>query len=212
VIVRAAFHLRDINGIDEEAETFQFSGVLTLVWQDPRQAFDPAAAGVDEKFFTGAYQFDEIAPAWYPQVVLANVSGTASLEAPYAGTSGTASAFVLGIDIERQSFFMVFWMDRSSVGDRLSVSFVGILTAVAYLMVVTDRLPQIGYVTLIHAFLSLSFLTMCATVVVNLLVGACDRNGTPELGRRIDRFCRWFFPLLYAFLISGATLIAFTFY
>lgn len=45
VVVRAAFHLQDINVIDEEAETFQFSGVLTLLWRDHRQAFDPPQWG-----------------------------------------------------------------------------------------------------------------------------------------------------------------------
>jgi hypothetical protein len=313
VVVRAAFHLRDIERIEEEAETFQFSGVLTLVWRDPRQAFDPVAAGISEKFYSGAYQFDEASPAWYPQVVLANVSGsydkyavllrvkpdgtctlietvsaaakgrfnlrrcpfdsqrleavfevvgfdasevvleagpmsagacgrdiripqwivtgvstsTHNLEAPYSGSRGNCSSFVLALEVKRQSWFMVrlvvlplllivilswsvFWMDRSSSGDRLSVSFVGILTAVAYLMVVSDKLPQISYTTLIHGFLNLSFLTMCGAVLVNLIVGACDRNGKSVLGHRIDRCCRWAFPLVYIALILGIVVIAVT--
>ena len=42
---------------------------------DPRQAFDPAVVGVDEKIFQGAYQVNELATGWFPQVVLVNVSG-----------------------------------------------------------------------------------------------------------------------------------------
>ena len=57
VIVRAAFHLRDINSIDEG------------------QVFDPSIEGVDEKIYQGAYQFDEIFNGWFPQVVLVNESG-----------------------------------------------------------------------------------------------------------------------------------------
>ncbi len=75
VVVRAAFHLQDINDIDDEAETFQFTGVLTLTWQDNRQAFDPRQEQVAEKIYQGSYQFNELSPAWYPQVVLANESG-----------------------------------------------------------------------------------------------------------------------------------------
>jgi hypothetical protein len=60
VVVRARFELHDINEINDEAETFEFAGVLTLKWHDLRQAFDPAVAGVDEKIFQGAYQFNEL--------------------------------------------------------------------------------------------------------------------------------------------------------
>src|SRR5262245_14766230 len=75
VVVRARFLLRDINEINDGSETFEFTGVLTLKWHDPRQAFDPAIVGVDEKVFQGNYQFDELSTGWYPQVVLANESG-----------------------------------------------------------------------------------------------------------------------------------------
>lgn len=312
VVVRASFYLQDIDEIDDEAETFEFSGVLTLVWRDKRQAFDPAKEGVQEKFYTGSFQFDEISPSWYPQVVLANVSGmcergtvllrvkpdgtstlietfnavaesrlnlrrypfdrqrleavfevlgfdtgeivleaapspggldvrdirisqwdisrvgvsSRTLEAPYAGSGGQSSALVLAVDVRRQSFFAlrlivvpllmivmlswsVFWMDRTSAGDRMSVSFVGILTVVAYQMVIGGILPDIAYVTLIHAFMNISFFVMCGTVAVNLWVGACEKRGESALGHRIDRRCRWAFPLAYAALISGAAAIAF---
>lgn len=67
VVVRARFELQDVNMIDDRSETFEFTGVLTLTWRDPRQAFDPAVAGVNEKIFTGDYQVNEISPGWYPQ-------------------------------------------------------------------------------------------------------------------------------------------------
>ena len=125
-----------------------------------------------------------------------------------------ASALVVSVDIERDSFyvrrlitfplavivllsFSVFWMDRSSVGDRISVSFIGILTGVAYQLVMGNVLPHISYFTLIHAFLGLSFMIMSATVVISLVVGTLDKNGDFARGDRIDRRCRWIFPLTY---------------
>ena len=301
VVVRVGFELHDINEIDDVTETFEFTGVMTLAWDDPRQAFEPAVTGTDEKVFQGNYQFNEVSTGWYPQVVLANESGmyqksgvvlriqpdgtstltetiTAMAEteldmrwfpfdnhrlqavfvvlgfdrdeilleadessasaflatevripewavttsdtsirdhpASYAGRRGTSSAFVVSVDAERDSFyirrlvtfplvvivllsFSVFWMDRSSLGDRISVSFIGILTAVTYQLLVNDVLPPISYVTLMHGFLFLSFLTMSATVVINLVVGEADNRGRQELGDRIDRACRWVFPLVY---------------
>jgi len=288
VVVRASFKFHDINEINDETETFDFSGVLTLKWRDPRQAFDPAAEGVNERVFQGSYQFNELATGWYPQVVLVNESGLSDgtstlietlnatakaeynmkrypldrqrLEAvfevlgfdrdevllqvesdaanslasevripqwtitgasasvrdrleSYAG-QGVSSAFAVSVDVQRKSFYMirlivfplilivllsfsVFWMDRSSIGDRLSVSFIGILTAVAYQNLIADQMPHISYVTLMHGFLNFSFLTMCATVVINLVVSAADKRGEIELGDRIDSRCRWGFPLAY---------------
>jgi hypothetical protein len=315
VVVRAGFQLHGINDIDDEAETFEFTGVLTLVWKDARQAFDPAVEGVREKVYSGNYQFDELSPAWYPQLALVNESGmfsqdavvlrsapdgtqtlvatmnavaktrldmrrfpfdrqqliavfevlgfdhtevvlqaadagaslsadafqapqwaignvaaeTGERRAPYAGSAGVASTFVLQVEVRRRSMFIVrlvmfpllvivllsftvFWMDRSSLGDRISVSFIGILTAVTYQIVMSDLLPHIWYVTLINAFLSLSFLTMCATVVINLSVGAYDKRGRHDIGDRIDWWCRWIFPLTYAALLVSMFVIAFAFF
>lgn len=315
VVVDARFELQDINDIDDEAERFEFTGVMTLTWRDPRSAFDPAVAGVDEKVFQGEFQFDEISPGWYPQMALVNESGLyqtsavmlrvhpdgtstliqtvdAAAEAElrmrrfpfdrhrleavfevlgfdedevvlrtesdasrsaatgarvpqwtitsidssirerlvtHAGRKGVSSALVVSVGVERMPFyiirlvvlpliiivflsFSVFWMDRSSVGDRTSVSFIGILTAVAYQLVMSEHVPRIAYFTLIHGFLNLSFLTLCATVVVNLVVGAEDKREKHELGDRIDRRCRWAFPLAYVALNLVMLTVALTFF
>lgn len=316
VVVWAHFKLHDINEINDEAETFEFAGVLTLKWHDPRQAFDPAVTGAKEKVFQGDYQFNELSPGWYPQDVLINESGlnqkngvilrvqpdgtstlvetlnavakdeinlrrfpfdghhlevifevlgfdkdevllkvevddTASTIArevkvpewvvtgfnlsvrdrssSHTGRRGVSSAFVVGVDIQRKPFyivrlvifplivivllsFTVFWMDRSTLGDRVSVSFIGILTAVTYQLVVSDHLPRIAYFTLIHGFLNLSLLVMCATVVINLVVGSLDKQGKSELGDRLDRRCRWGFPLAYfgiLFIMFGVAMLFF---
>lgn len=310
-VVRAGFDLRDINQIDDEAETFEFEGVLTLEWRDARQAFDPATEGVREKLYQGAYQFNEVFTGWFPQVVLVNESGlyekhgvllrirpdgslrlvetvnataktdldlrafpfdrqrlearfevlgfdeeevvlqaaeggsalapsirvpqwgvervsttTRSHRGSHAGRRGVASHFVVRVDVERKSLFMVrlviiplflivvlswsvFWMDQSSLGDRVSVSFIGILTVVAYQIVLSEILPRISYLTLMNGFLNMSFFVVCASVVVSLWVGSLDKRGQTAIGDRIDRRCRWIFPMLYAGLllfVVGVTL------
>ena len=313
-VVRAVFQLQDIVEINDEAETFQFTGVLTLTWQDRRQAFDPEKEQVQEKIYQGNYQFNEVSPSWYPQVVLANESGmyesygvllrvlpdgTSTLiqtvsaiaeanfimrrypfdeqrlevvfqmigfdssevafevapspvdsswrnvqisqwelvgignsagqqNAPYAGKRGTSSTFTIGMEVQRKPLFVVrlvaiplalivllswsvFWMERSSLADRISVSFVGILTAVAYQTMMSGTLPHISYFSLMNAFVNLSFMMMCATVVVNLVVGTYDKQGKLAIGDLIDYHCRWIFPLVYIFLILLAAVVLFVF-
>jgi hypothetical protein len=164
-----------------------------------------------------------------PQWDLTSVStSTRDREASYAGRGGVASVFVVSMDVQRKPFFMVrlvvfplvlivmlswsvFWMEKSSLGDRTSVSFIGILTAVAYQIVVSEILLHISYMTLMHGFLNLSFLIMCATVMVNLVVGALDRQGRYEAGDRVDRGCRWIFPVTYFGLILVMVGVTFVF-
>lgn len=300
VVVQAYIKLDEIDEINDDDETFEFAAITVLEWHDPRQAFDPAVAGVNEKIFEGYYEYEEIFTGWNPQFVLINESGmyekngvilkvqadgtstlieklnataemkldmrkfpfdnqhleavfqvlgydkdevlikvksvetnvlqnrfqlpqwnivdvntsVRELSEVYGKGESVSSALVLSIDVERKSFyvvrlviiplivivllsFSVFWMDRSSLGDRLNVSFIGILTGVAYYLVTSDQLPRISYFTLIHAFLNLSFLIMVATVVINLVVGGLDKKGKIELGDRVDSSCRWVFPLVY---------------
>jgi len=154
-------------------------------------------------------------PQW---TVLKIGVSTKDRTATYSGRSGVTSAFVVSVDAQRESFFVsrlvvvplilivllsfsVFWMDRSSLGDRISVSFIGILTAVTYQLVMSDIQPRISYVTFMNGFLNISFFLMCATVVINLVVGELDKKGKSKVGDRIDFHCRWIFPLIFLGII-----------
>jgi hypothetical protein len=299
------FELYDVLNIDSVAETFEFSGMMTLAWKDPRLAFDPAVTGAPEKIYQGSYQFDELAAGWFPQVVLLNESGayiksgvhlriqadgtsilsekiTAVAEAtldmqsfpfdahrleavfalmgqasdeavlrlrPGAENSsssiripgwsyrgfglsarappGQPAAVMLAIDVQREASyirrlitlpmlvivllsFSIFWMDKASLADRNSISFIGVLTGVAYQHLVVSVTPPTSYVTLMDGFLFISFFTMAATVPVNLAVAALDRSGRWDLGDLVDRRCRWLFPLLYFGLIGLTVTVVLT--
>jgi hypothetical protein len=93
--------------------------------------------------------------------------------------------------------FTVFWMDRESVGDRMDISFIGVLSVVAYQIVVSDQLPAISYFTMMNGFLYSTYLLLTAGVVVNLVVSKLDQAGKAAAGNRIDTTCRWAFPLLF---------------
>ena len=316
VEVTVSFDLRDIDHIDDEAETFEFTGVLKLSWHDPRQTFDPIIEGIDEKIYQGNFQFNEVYSGWFPQLILVNESGLyekhgvllrvrsdgllslfetvnavakidldlrrypidqqrlyavfhvlgfdskeivlrlkpdyndgdlnieelfeipqwhltrikssiGTRNTPLIGKGATTSTFTVSIDLQRSSFFIlrlvilpliiivmlswsVFWMDKSSLGDRISVSFIGILTAVTYQVVMSEILPRISYFTMINVFLFISFLIMCMTVIVNLRVGYLDRHGMSEAGDRLDHHCRWAFPVIYFGVLLVITSMAYT--
>ena len=304
VEVTVSFDLRDIDQIDDETETFEFTGVMKLSWHDPRQEFDPIIEGTQEKIYQGSFQFNEVFSGWFPQLILINESGLyekhgvllrvqsdgsmslyetvnaaakidldlrrypidkqqldavfhvlgfdseeivlrlepdynaegmnfdesfrmpqwhlmglrysiGTRNTPLIGKDATTSTLTVSIDVRRNSLFIlrlvvlpliiivmlswsVFWMDKTSLGDRISVSFIGILTAVTYQVILSEILPRISYVTMINdGFLSISFLIMCMTVIVNLRVGYLDRHGLSDAGDRLDHRGRWMFPMIY---------------
>lgn len=101
----------------------------------------------------------------------------------------------------------VFWMDRASVGDRMSVSFVGLLTAVAYHIVLGDIMPHISYLTPINVFVSTSFMIVCASIVVNLIVGELNRENRAAAADAIDNRCKIVFPIVYGLLLLISVLV-----
>jgi hypothetical protein len=94
----------------------------------------------------------------------------------------------------------------------MDISFIGILTVVAYQIMVSSSLPRIPYFTLMSAFIYASFLTMSASVLVNLVVERFDRTGRRELGDRLDQACQWAFPTGYATLLLLAAVYFFVRY
>lgn len=82
----------------------------------------------------------------------------------------------------------------------------------AYQNLVSEIVPHMSYFTLVNGFLNLSFLVMCATVVVNLVVGAYDKHGKSNLGDRIDYRCRWIFSLVYFGLLLLAVAVSLVFF
>ena len=106
----------------------------------------------------------------------------------------------------------VFWMDRASLGDRISLSFIGILTAVAFQTVVSEILPQISYITLIHGFINISFIFMCVTATINLFVGWFDKQGDLKRGDLIDYRCRRIVPIAYFGTLSVVVAVALIFF
>ncbi|MBC2603728.1 hypothetical protein H5P30_18265 [Puniceicoccus vermicola] len=304
--VKVGVFLADIIDVDELNETFEVELILTAEWEDPRLAFDPAEEGTAEKLFQGAFQFNEIYAAWWPQLLFVNQIGSGDtnavkisifpdgrvryldqrsvlLETPmalrafpfdhqslvakivsfgdysnqvkltvdervsgaseeyaevndkvniaqwelksveleegeadfrYYGGRENFSELTLTIGLKRKSgnliwkvilplvilvllMWAVFWMDEDNLSDRLNVSFIGILTIVAYQFLIDGSMPRIDYFTFTDAVLLYSFLVMCLTIFESLVLYSLCKKGRKEFAEKIDVVFRWFFPVLY---------------
>lgn len=97
----------------------------------------------------------------------------------------------------------IFWIDIETLADRLNVSFIGILTIVAYQFVVMDNMPRTSYLTFTDTLLLVSFVLMSATIPQSLFIHSLVRQGRQRDAMAIDRICRLSFPIVYALLIAA---------
>lgn len=97
--------------------------------------------------------------------------------------------------------WVVFWMSDERLGRRAGISSSGILTVIAYQFVTTSTLPRVSYLTVADLVMTVSIITIAATMVVSVFVDRIDfENQAAKL--RVDRACRWVFPLAYLGMLS----------
>lgn len=62
--------------IREQEEVFELGGRLTMRWVDPRQAYDPQAAGADRLEFQGKGAEDQLDRLWWPDFEFVDAVGS----------------------------------------------------------------------------------------------------------------------------------------
>ena len=96
----------------------------------------------------------------------------------------------------------VFWMLGDRLADRLSVSFVGILTILVYQFIVSGTLQSPIYINFLDGLGLLSFAMLALTIVENIVVNMLCLQGQEKFANSIDHRCRWIFPLTYLVILS----------
>ena len=101
-------------------------------------------------------------------------------------------ALIVGIS------WSVFWMVSDGLAARMGVSFTGILVVIAYQFLITTDLPKIAQITFMDSVIGFSFVLMILTIVESISANTLDLRGKRTLAAKVDRVCRWAFPLAYA--------------
>ena len=146
----------------------------------------------------------------------------------FDGSRKIVSEYVVTVDIKRKPMhfiisiifplillvalsWCVFWMDEESLSNRISISFIGILSVVAYYFVIQDSIPRISYLTLTDVFIILTFIILTASVLVSIIVDKLNRAGRKNIGDKLDYISRWAFPTSYVVisLLIGLLFVTF---
>ncbi|WOO42405.1 hypothetical protein [Rubellicoccus peritrichatus] len=145
------------------------------------------------------------------------------VEYRYYGEDQKVSQLILSVDMKRKSaniiwkvivpliilvsmMWAVFWMNTDDLPDRLNISFIGILTIVAYQFLIDGNMPRISYFTFTDAVLLFSFVIMVGTIFQSLIVYNLSKNGRQAIAHRIDVISRCGFPIVYFLVLLGCYL------
>jgi gamma-aminobutyric acid receptor subunit rho len=95
----------------------------------------------------------------------------------------------------------VFWINPAKFGPQIGMSATSMLTLIAFQFAMASILPHLSYFTLLDAFITaatgLVFLALVESLTTSYLV-SMDRAA---LALRIDRTCRWAFPLAFVVMV-----------
>ena len=99
--------------------------------------------------------------------------------------------------------WVVFWIEPSEPGIQLSIAMTSMLTLIAYRFAVDTQLPRLPYTTSLDTFILTSTLLVFFSLIEVLVTTILDNNQKTEVAKRIDRYCRVIFPVIFALATIG---------
>jgi len=92
----------------------------------------------------------------------------------------------------------VFWIDPVTSNSQISIAVTSMLTLIAYRFAVDSQLPRLPYMTRLDAFFLVSTLLVFFSLIEVLVTAILDNNKQTEKAKKIDRYCRVIFPVVFA--------------
>ena len=102
----------------------------------------------------------------------------------------------------------VFWLDPKEFSTQITIAFTNLLTVVALLLVINDKLPRVGYLTLMDGFTMICFVTILIAILVLIIAHRSIVNDDRHQAQRVHNLARWLGPTI--FTMSNLLLLAST--
>ena len=91
-----------------------------------------------------------------------------------------------------------FWIDPVHANSQISVAVTSMLTLIAYRFAVDTQLPRLPYMTRLDSFFLTSTILVFFSLIEVLVTTILDNNKQTERAKKIDRYCRVIFPVVFA--------------
>jgi hypothetical protein len=97
----------------------------------------------------------------------------------------------------------VFWTEPTNSSTQFSIAVTSMLTLIAYRFAVDTQLPRLTYMTRLDVFFLISTLLVFFSLIEVLVTTILDNKQQTKLAKRIDRYCRVIFPVIFAVATIG---------
>ena len=92
----------------------------------------------------------------------------------------------------------VFWLDPIHSSSQINIAIASMLTLIAYRFAVDSQLQRLPYTTRLDAFILTSTLLVFFSLIEVVVTTILDNNQQTERAKKIDRYCRAIFPVIFA--------------
>eukprot|EP00730_Choanoeca_flexa_P013721 TRINITY_DN5632_c0_g1_i1.p1 TRINITY_DN5632_c0_g1~~TRINITY_DN5632_c0_g1_i1.p1 ORF type:complete len:338 (+),score=72.64 TRINITY_DN5632_c0_g1_i1:236-1249(+) len=97
--------------------------------------------------------------------------------------------------------WVVFWMDLDQFADRMNVALTLFLANVAFLFVISDKLPKVDFLTTLDEIILWSFLMLFASAIECFAVQLYVKRDDLKTATDIDDWSRIGFPVVYLLVL-----------
>jgi hypothetical protein len=97
--------------------------------------------------------------------------------------------------------WIVFWIDPSKFAVQMTISITSMLTLIAYRFSVDIQIPRVSYMTRLDFFMLLSTILIFLSIIEVVIVSQIAGGANMDLAKRIDRYSRIIFPVIFFFTI-----------
>jgi Neurotransmitter-gated ion-channel ligand binding domain/Neurotransmitter-gated ion-channel transmembrane region len=99
----------------------------------------------------------------------------------------------------------VFWLKPQEFSTQISVAFTNLLTVVALLLVINDKLPRVGYLTFMDGFTMICFVSILIVILELVVTHRLVSHDSQNKAEKIHRLAQWLMPI--GFVLSNSILL-----
>ena len=96
----------------------------------------------------------------------------------------------------------VHWLQPAIVPARMSMSTATVFSLIALGVSVRLSLPRVDYLTLADQFVIFSTLLVLLSLGITVIVTRWNHDGREDIARRLTRYARWGFPVIFVLIIA----------
>jgi hypothetical protein len=101
----------------------------------------------------------------------------------------------------------VFWINPAKFGPQIGMSATSMLTLIAFQFAMVGILPRLSYFTLLDGFITASTVLVFGALLQSLTTAYFVSVDRMAIALRLDRTCRWAFPLAFLVMVIAIFII-----